>query len=366
MDEELKVVIPKEETNPEAFKAQYSNVKNVVFVNEDENNPVIPEEPEIPEEIPEEKKEEEKPVIPEKKVEEVPKEKLFDFSRFGLKDETELQNLIKEHKELKNKKPEESLIDDEELLKLNILKKQNPEEYPIYKRLVMGNLSDFDKIKLDLKKNHPNLTDERIDLLVADKYEALFEEDADKDSKEYKLAETKMILDSEKATENLMKGFNDIKLPEKRKPEDIEKENQQLADSWKVPFQTEILPGLKSIKIENKDLGDVEVPLSDETSDIIATSLAESALSRGLKPDSDSLGELKEIARNMAIALQFEDISKALVEKNDAKWKKYIEENYKGTVELGGKKAAETKKPNPNEEEMSRARSDMKKQGLIS
>jgi hypothetical protein len=186
----------------------------------------------------------------------------------------------------------------------------------------------------------------------------LFEDEPDKESPEYQLAEAELSIAAESATGNLMKGFNEIELPKKFTPEDQEKINTDLIESWKVPFQTDILPNLKSIKVE-----DMEVELSKETIETIQQALAGSIVDRRLPATKESVEELQAIAFNMAVINEFPKIIKASVEKRDAYWKEHIATEYHGAKKVGKEESAAPVTLDPNKAELERMRGDMRKEG---
>lgn len=162
--------------------------------------------------------------------------------------EAQLKTLQEEIEALKVKNPYE---DDTDLAKLYLLKKESPEKAEFMKKLILGDMNEMDLHVAEYIKTHPNRKDNVSDIkeLIQSKYEGYFDEDADVESKEYKLAKMQFEDDAQSIKSKYMDEFNSVKVNTPKSKEEIESEKTKIVDSWKpilssafekdivVPFQ---------------------------------------------------------------------------------------------------------------------------------
>ena len=125
------------------------------------------------------------------------------------------------------------------LYKLDRVFEEDPNSYPLIQSFALGKLSDIDLIKADYRTRYPELAEKEDDLqiMIENDYGALFDEGADTESKEYKLAAMKLKMRATDLRKEIQGKLDKIEVPDPEKISLARKEQlNQLVTAWKAPF----------------------------------------------------------------------------------------------------------------------------------
>lgn len=221
---------------------------------------------------------------------------------------TQLETEQKALKELRNKSP----YKDERYYKLEKLAEESPDLVPVYQKLLFGNPDPLDIIKQDLILKHPEIfrdDPQSLERRLHREYPAIFDEDADRDSDEYKNAYTDMLMDSKIIKGELMKKINAIQVPD---PAAINAEAEakqiEFIKSWE-PFAVKLRSEFGKIAIGIQDekgtlhdvkINDIIIPEKDVKNYL--TRAGQYILQNELPANEKSLAEVKSFAEALWIA----------------------------------------------------------------
>ena len=177
--------------------------------------------------------------------------------------------LIEESKKNKSK------IDDPTLSRLNHLKKEKPDDFKLFSRLVLNpeEVNSFELLKMDFIKDNPNYKDspEKVEKYLKNKYdlnlvpldaedEDITEVDKADRLNQIEINKMKVEVDGDKVKNNILDSFNKIEIesvkPEKTEDE-INKENKILDESWN-PITDKLADEFKERKIYVQGVNDKE------------------------------------------------------------------------------------------------------------
>jgi len=177
--------------------------------------------------------------------------------------------LIEESKKNKSK------IDDPTLSRLNHLKKEKPDDFKLFSKLVLNpeEVSSFELLKMDFIKDNPNYKDEpeKVEKYLKNKYglnltpldaedEEISEVDKADRLNQIEINKMKVEVDGDKVKNNILDSFNKIEIesvkPEKTE-EEITKENKLLDESWN-PITDKLADEFKERKIYVQGVNDKE------------------------------------------------------------------------------------------------------------
>ena len=183
--------------------------------------------------------------------------------------EKERLGLIEESKKNKSK------IDDPTLYRLNHLKKEKPDDFKLFSRLVLNpeEVNSFELLKMDFIKDNPNYKDspEKVEKYLKNKYdlnlvpldaedEDITEVDKADRLNQIEINKMKVEVDGDKVKNNILDSFNKIEIesvkPEKTEDE-INKENKILDESWN-PITDKLADEFKERKIYVQGVNDKE------------------------------------------------------------------------------------------------------------
>lgn len=150
-----------------------------------------------------------------------------------------------------------SSIDDPDLVRLNKLKKENPDDYKLYARVkLVGDVNAIDLLKARLVKKSPSFKDksDEVDEIIKSKYgmdidipPQLTDEDATPEEisqrnreieaakKKIRLGKAQLEMDADEYKSELVSKFDSIELPEAKKEvtkEEVEAELGQRKTAW--------------------------------------------------------------------------------------------------------------------------------------
>jgi len=165
----------------------------------------------------------------------------FDFSVFGeYKSEEDIKKALQEKEELKKKLEglgENPFQEDEDLNRIHELSKKDKDRANLIKKVVFGDLPAMEMHLTKFLEEHPGRNKEEvIELIASDpKYAAMFDEDADEETAEYKRAKIMFEDDAKKIKNGYLNEFKNIELPKKQSKEDIENTRAELKTKLESP-----------------------------------------------------------------------------------------------------------------------------------
>lgn len=199
------------------------------------------------------------------------------WGEFGeeFKSKEDLANAITEYRSLKSKPKETSVINDPVFYRLAKLKAESPEEYPLFKKLVLdGDADPLELLSIDFIKSNPGFKgqEDKVKGFLRRQYnlntEIPAEPDADDQSPEanrirqeiktkredLEFSEMKMKADSEKVKQSLInERFEKIELPQFTNPEDVTKLREQRKDVYEKSIAPEAVKAINSLPIYIKN-----------------------------------------------------------------------------------------------------------------
>ena len=172
---------------------------------------------------------------------------------------TELETKAKTYEQKLKEYEEAGFIDDETYYKLAKLKKSNPEKAKLVEKVLFGNPSPTDLIKLKLKEENPLYADkeELIDSLLEEDYgigiQLPDEDDEDYHSvlKKKNVKEMKLSAEAEGYKKKILSELDPIEIRKPKTDADKKAEEDNYIAGWNKPFN-DIKEQLSEIKITNK------------------------------------------------------------------------------------------------------------------
>lgn len=125
------------------------------------------------------------------------------------------------------------------LYKLDRIYEESPTDYPLIQTFALGQLNDVDLIKADMKAKYPDLAkdEDNLNLMLENEYGALFDPDADTESKEYKAASMKLRMRATDLRKTIQDRLDKIDVPDPAKISEARtKEINEIVAKWKAPF----------------------------------------------------------------------------------------------------------------------------------
>ena len=178
---------------------------------------------------------------------------LSEFTEFEIKTKDEIKERLKEHgltkkeitelkQQLESKnneyqqfieKTKANPFTDPDLYRLNHIKREKPDEYNFYKKVVMGGADGIELLKAQFLKDNPDEKPETIELYLKNKYgfDKQYDPDDPEEMKTKQLNEFAFRQDVKKIKDSVLKTFNEITVPEPtiKDEKEIEKEKQEVA-----------------------------------------------------------------------------------------------------------------------------------------
>jgi hypothetical protein len=126
-----------------------------------------------------------------------------------------------------------------ELIRLQMAEKNDPEKAQLYKRLLYGDPTDLEMIKLDLINQYPELKEDSamLDFQLKKKYPELYGPDAEPDSDEYKAELTGMKFDATQIKKKIKGEFESLEIPEYPNPDRAKEKVAETIQTWKPHFE---------------------------------------------------------------------------------------------------------------------------------
>jgi len=220
-------------------------------------------------------------------------------------------------------------VTDENLFRLNKIKKDDPAKFDLFSKLIYGGLSPQDILKTSLKQKRPTLD---ADEYLQTKYNDLLSEDADPESIEYKRAKQQLDIDAFDASAEMLKEFNGIEIPKTlssdereklitQKEADKAKAEMDLATSWQPSFQKLRKDKIKiDVKIKDKETGvdktfmeiaDIPDDMFQKTLGGVANYVLDNKMQ--MNPEADQI--VSGMVRDTYILQNFPSIVSSIVEK---------------------------------------------------
>lgn len=317
------------ETSGFGSKAETTEEINDVPVPQEE--PQEPQEPEPPEQQPE------------------PKAEPDDFLKTHFPDVASVDDLKAKTSSLKVLEEENKTLKDElekvrgslkgfdggidpNYMRLQKIEKENPKLAPVYKKMMLGELSSKDYLTMSMIMDDPDLSEDKemLDMALEDKYPVLFEEDSDPDSDEYKKAMKRLNYDAKKAEQRIRGEFDKIDVPVLETAEQRKEKAEKILGSWKdFDFKDKALTTVKvSLDGEggSNHFMDIEVPEAERNQYLKAA--LQYMIENGLEKGKDSAERMQKMVTGMWIGGNLEKYNRMIIERraqmSDRDWRKFI------------------------------------------
>jgi hypothetical protein len=163
-------------------------------------------------------------------------------------------------------------------------------------------------------------------MMLEAEYEAYFDQDADKDSKEYKIAAAKLEIAGEQIKASKLAEFKGIKVDDPQElQKSIEDSKKELAKSWEISFTELTKNPLKvSQKIALDDKSEVEVDFTPEDNKKYTDLMGLYLLHNDLKPSAENAQKARDYATSEIVRERWTDIVKGILEKDrKTQWEAY-------------------------------------------
>lgn len=135
-------------------------------------------------------------------------------------------------------------FNDENLFRLDQIKKTNPEDYDLCSKLVFGGHTPLEILKIKFLKDNPTFKDKKPELIeniIMKPYRVTSVEGDDDYEMEVELSHAEMQKAAESAKKELLKPFDAIQLPPRKSAEDIKKEqldaSEKVISGWRPKFR---------------------------------------------------------------------------------------------------------------------------------
>jgi hypothetical protein len=218
---------------------------------------------------------------------------------------------------------------NKDYLRLNALESQKSEKSEVFKKLLFGDLSDTDLIKLDLVSQYPELKDDKemLEFQLEEKYPHIFGADADPESDEFQKAKKKMKFEANQVTKKLKSEFESIELPDTLNPDHKQEKMKKTIETWKGNFEEHSGELMTiDVNLDKEKFMDIEIP-KNKQKDYKNAALMFIA-QNGLNYSKESLHKVKDYVKAMYIASNLPDYNKAILEKraqmSDEQWRKFV------------------------------------------
>lgn len=238
-------------------------------------------------------------------------------------------------------KSKENPFNDPDLYRLNHIKRETPNDYDFYKKVVMGGLDGFELIKTQFLKDNPKITPEKADIFLRDKYglDEEYDMEIPAEKKEREINETSLLLETERIKKDILNKFSEIKVPEptiideeKVKLENATKLEEQRTKARKVwsPLAEKIVKSFDKLPIlitgegeeKTKEFMDYIIP--EETKKELTAQVLDYLTDKPLT--EDSINEAKAHVRLVYLINHLPEINTAYGDKvramNDEEWQK--------------------------------------------
>ena len=221
---------------------------------------------------------------------------------------------------------------DPNYLRLQKIDKENPNLAPIYKKMMLGELSSKDYLEMSMIMDDPDLAQDKemLDMAMEDKYPILFEEDSDPDSEEYKKAMKRLNYDAKKAEQRIRSEFDKIDVPVLETEEQKKEKTEKILNSWKdFNFKDKSLTTVK-VSLDGEKgsyhFMDIEIPEAERNQYLKAA--LEYMINNGLEKGKDSVEKMQKLITGMWIGGNLEKYNRTIIERraqmSDREWRKFI------------------------------------------
>lgn len=249
------------------------------------------------------------------------------YKEFETKYNTEKQQYEKDVSDYKTKitefekKPPPITHKDSDLSRLEVVKETAPDKFALFTKLLWGNPDAADLWKMDFVEKNPKYKDnpEMVQMMLEAEFKDYFDQDADKDSREYKIAAAKFEIAGEQIRAAKLKEFKDIPVSD---PQDVAKQanekKEALAKSWEIPFAEMSKSPLKvsnKVVLDDKSEVQVDFDLSPEDNKKYTDLMGLYILHNNLTPGAENAQKAKGFAMREILADKGWDIFKATLQK---------------------------------------------------
>jgi len=240
------------------------------------------------------------------------------------KKEQDYQAKLKEYEvkteELSKKAP--ASHKDSDLSRLEVLKAESPEKFELYTQLLFGKPKAADLWRMDFLNKNPEYKEnpEIVEEMLQDAFSAYFDPDADPDSREYKVAAAKLEIAGKEIKASKMAEFKAIAVNDPQEAAaNQQKEREQLAKSWEIPF-TELsktpLKVSQKIALDDKSEVVVDFGLQPEDNKKFTAEMGLFILHNNLKPTAENAEKARNYATGEIIREKFPEILKGIIQKD--------------------------------------------------
>lgn len=203
--------------------------------------------------------------------------------------------------------------------KLQKIEETQPLIAPLAEKVIGGNASNEELVKLSLIEENPSLAKdpERLDRAFKMKYAEMYTEDADPESQQYQDAQFRMELEAEKVSARITGIIDGIEVPTLESIQAAEAAKQQvIVDGWKSPIE-EISAKAKNITISTNGEDPMDL-VTMEVSDVDLAKYVEDAsriiLGSEMQPTDENKAAITESIRRMYIADHMPAIAAKIVD----------------------------------------------------
>ena len=264
---------------------------------------------------------------------------------------TELETKTQTYEQKLKELEENGGIDDEQYSKLAALKKTNPEKAKLVEKILFGNPTSKDLLKLKIKQENPLYADK--DELVGSIIEELYgvdmsepDEDDFSTTEDYEKAlktfnnkkavkQMKEEADSEGYKKSILSELESITIKKAKTTEEREKEQKDYIETWISPFK-EIANDISEISFTKKGEDDKDVvlynyKLTEEEKTKYLKPVAETIYGGRFKVDKETIEGLKVIAKKEFLYDNYERIFSELMANSEKKGTHEIMKKVGGT-----------------------------------
>lgn len=242
---------------------------------------------------------------------------------------------------------------NEKLYRLDKLMETNPDDAAFYSRLMFGEPTAEEVVKLDLIRQHPELfkeDPEALEFKLKRKYPGVFSGEYEPEDPEYKDDLMQMKMDAKSIRKIAEDEMSKIDIPNLQADAEKQKEaNRAFVESWK-PHTQKVLDGLTKLPIivkdsEGKDVIFKEFEIPENDREQYQKVALQHIIDSHLEPTQENIDFAVKVARGVYLADNFSTImSDALdsaTEEQGSNWRKNITNSKK----LGGEEKPVPVKP---------------------
>lgn len=260
-----------------------------------------------------------------------------------------IDQLSNEINALKSQNP----YDDPDIYRLSKLKKDSPDDFSTYTKIMYGTVDALDLLKTDFVTKNPEYKD-KSDFVEKyhknnPRYKDFYSGEFEPDTPEYQIAKTNLELDAKVVKQSIMDKFNRIELPQTPDPEAMtnlqEQEMNAFVEQWKSPFQKTAMdfkkvPILVDSEENPNDVVSVyEYDLPEETRQEIIKEAAEMIFNAKVPLTAENLKFLKEYMEHRAFFKHRSTIIASVVDSvinsGNKNWRKKIHNPPEPTKDTG-------------------------------